>query len=228
MSDLVPAFRDSLLSPLADPAGDILELGIDAVFENEAFRAFPIVSAVVGLCKVGVNLHERNLLRQTAIFIKEVNDGTIDPEKLEQHRLELIQDPKKAEKELGRVLIILGRQVDDFQTRVLGSFYKAFLRGSVSWEKFCELTEANSRMFIADYAVLYKTNEPMGFLFPAKEEYQIDRLVSLGLLKSMAITRGDIDNLVSIQGETMKITSPKVPGVQATSFGKTFLQHMPR
>ena len=226
MGDLIPSFRDSVLAPLSEPASDFLEIGIDALLENEALKTIPFVNTVVGLCKVGVNLHERNLLRQTASFIAEVNDGTIDPEKLEQHRSELKQDPEKAERELGRVLIILGNQVDVFQSRVLGSFYKAFLQGSINWEKFCELSEANSRMFSADYAVLLRVNEPTGFLFPAKDAYQIDRLVSLGLLKSMSISRSEIDNLISSRNETMQITTPKFPGVQLTSFGKTFLQHM--
>lgn len=227
MSDLIPSFRDSVLVPLSEPAGDILEIGIDALLENEALKTLPFVNTVVGLCKVGVNLHERNLLRQTAAFITAVNNGTIDPEKLEQHRVALEEDPRRAEKELGRVLIILGNQVDVYQSRVLGSFYRAFLQGSISWDKFCELSEANSRMFSADYAVLLKIHEPMGFLSPAKDTYQIDRLVSLGLLKSTSVSRSEIENLISYQNETMQITTPKFPGVQLTSFGKTFLQHMP-
>lgn len=62
---------------------------------------------------------------------------------------------------------------------------------------------------------------------PAGDTYQIDRLVSLGLLKSTSVSRSEIENLISYQNETMQITTPKFPGVQLTSFGKTFLQHMP-
>ncbi len=227
MSNLVPAFRDSIFSPLGDPAGEILEVGIDMVFENDALKSIPIVNTVVGLCKVGVNLHERNLLRQTGIFINEVRDGTISSEKLEQHRAELERDPEKAEKELGRVLIILGRQVDDFQSKVLGSFYRAFVRGAISWEKFCELAEANSRMFSGDYMVLEEAY--YGDLKNNKRElYQIDRLTSLGLLENQQRTGVAEDDRLSFQGGTLTINNTSDKNVSLTSFGTTFCQLMPK
>ena len=227
MSNLVPAFRDSIFSPLGDSAGEFLEVGIDMVFENDALKSIPIVNTVVGLCKVGVNLHERNLLRQTAIFIKEVRDGTISSEKLEQHKAELERDPEKAEKELGRVLIILGRQVDDFQSKVLGSFYRAFVRGAISWEKFCELAEANSRMFSGDYLILEEAYH--GDLKNNKRElYQIDRLTSLGLLENQQRTGAAEDDRFSFQDQALILNNPTDKNVSLTSFGVTFCQLMPR
>ena len=227
MSNLVPAFRDSVFSPLGDPASEILEVGIDTVFENDALKSIPIVNTVVGLCKVGVNLHERNLLRQTAIFINEVRDGTISSEKLEQHRAELEHDPEKAEKELGRVLIILGRQIDDFQSKVLGSFYRAFVRGAILWEKFCELAEANSRMFSDDYLILEEAYH--GDLKNNKRElYQIDRLTSLGLLENQQRTGAAEDDRFSSQNQALIINNPTDKNVSLTSFGVTFCQLMPK
>ena len=154
MNDLFPSFRDSIFSPLSDPASELLETGIDMILESDALKGIPIVSTISAACKIGVNLHERNLLKQTFEFLRGFNADSIDVETLEAHRLELEADPEKQEKELSRVMIILGKQVDDLQSRVLGSFYSAFIKRSVSWNKFCELAEANSRMFSSDYSIL--------------------------------------------------------------------------
>ncbi len=100
MSNLIPSFRDSVLKPLSDPAIDYLDAGIDLILEADALKAVPIVGAVSAFCKIGVNLHERNLLKQTFEFIKGFNEGSIDKETVEAHRLELENDPSKQEKEL--------------------------------------------------------------------------------------------------------------------------------
>ena len=57
--------------------------------------------------------------------------GTLSRECIESHQIELIDNPRKAEKELGRVLIILDKHVENIQSQVLGSFYGAYTRGSI-------------------------------------------------------------------------------------------------
>jgi hypothetical protein len=228
MSELIPAFRDSVFSPLSGPASDFIEIGIDAIFDNDALKSIPFVSTVVGLCKVGVNIHERNLLRQTAIFIEEFNNGNIDIKRLEKYRKELEENPEKAEKELGRVLILLGKQIDEIQSKVLGSFYNAHVKGSVSWEKFCELTEANSRMFAGDYDILREASIESGLNINGRELYQIDRLISLGLLKNQQRLGSGLGSYVTVFDENLSLHDPMSKDVMLTSFGQTFCQLMPK
>ena len=227
MNYLLPSFRDSIFSPLSDPASELLETGIDMILESDALKEIPIVSTVSAVCKIGINLHERNLLKQTFEFLRGFNDGSIDAATLEAHRLELEADPEKQEKELSRVMIILGKQVDDLQSRILGSFYSAFIKGAVSWNKFCELADANSRMFSSDYSILAIAARENGINLADQELYQVDRLISLGLLSQSHRIGHAVFN---VEGGALGLLNSSKPGVKdviMTSFGLTFFQHMP-
>lgn len=227
MSNLIPSFKDSVLTPMSDPIADSLEAGIDSILESDILKAIPIVRTVSAVCKIGVNLHERNLLKQTLQFIKGFNERSLDKETIEEYRLELENNPKKQEKELGRVIIILGKQIDEQQSQVLGSFYNSFVRGAISWDKFCELSEANSRMFSSDYAILAKVAHEDGINLEDQKLYQIDRLISLGLL-SQTHRKGRA--IFTVSGESLGLLNSSDStdkDVVVTSFGETFFQHMP-
>lgn len=107
MSELVPALKDTLFSPTYEIVAEYAEIGIDALLDNEVLKGIPVVSTLSSICKIGYNLHERNLIKQTLAFITEFNSGSISQGKLNEHREKLEANPKEAEKELGRVLIIL-------------------------------------------------------------------------------------------------------------------------
>lgn len=220
MSKLVPALKDTLFSPTYEIVAEYAEIGIDALLDNEVLKGIPVVSTLSSICKIGYNLHERNLIKQTLAFITEFNSGSISQEKLNEHREKLEANPKEAEKELGRVLIILGNQVEQIQSQVLGSFYAAYVKGAISWGKFCELSEANRRMFMSDYAVLSEAAHDKGIDLKGRELYQVDRLISLGLLQN----QNRLGGAVWIDGMD---STGKEKDVIVTSFGKTFYQHMP-
>lgn len=227
MNDLISAFRDTALVPLADPTIDLAEIGFDSVLENDLIKAFPIVKYVAAFCKIGLSIHEKNLLKQTFEFIKGFRAGTIDETVVEKHRQELEANPRKQEQELSRVIVILGKQIDEIQSRVLGSFYKAFVTRGISWEKFCELAEANSRMFRSDYCILQEAQREDGFNLGNQEQYQIDRLISLGLLTQ---TRRNGRDIFDVHGQSMgrlNVSAYNEKDVVLTSFGKTFCQYMP-
>ena len=122
------ALKDTLFSPTYEIVAEYAEIGIDALLDNEVLKGIPVVSTLSSICKIGYNLHERNLIKQTLAFITEFNSGSISQGKLNEHREKLEANPKEAEKELGRVLIILGNQVEQIQSQVLGSFYAAYVR----------------------------------------------------------------------------------------------------
>ena len=208
MSELVPALKNTLFSSTHEVVSEYVELGIDALLESEVLKGIPVVNTIAAICKTGYNLRERNLIKQTLTFISEFNSGSIPQEKLDEHRKKLDADPKEAEKELSRVLIILGNQIDEIQSKVLGSFYASYVKGAISWEKFCELTEANRRMFVSDYALLFEA------------AIKVDRLISLGLLQNQNRLGGNV---------WMEITDnpDKQNDIIVTSLGMTFYHNAP-
>lgn len=118
------------------------------------------------------------------------------------------------------MLIILGNQIDEIQSKVLGSFYASYVKEAISWEKFCELTEANRRMFISDYALLFEAAIKGGLKIQGRELYQVDRLISLGLLQNQNRLGGNV---------WMEITDnpDKQNDIIVTSLGMTFYHNAP-
>lgn len=166
-----------------------------------------------------MNIHERNLLKQTLSFISGFNAKTIDDKKLSAYRKALDEDPKRAEAEFSRVVIILSHHIDEIQSNVFGNFYRSYVRGAVSWEKLCELSEANRRMFVADYELLRQTIEQPDGEISTKRMYQYDRLVSLGMIQRESVATG----ATTLGSSTFTVTPV---GITVTPFGKTFYQHM--
>ena len=220
MKELVPSFKETLFSPTYEIVSEYAEIGIDALLENEVLKGIPFISTISSFCKAGYNLHERNLIKQTIAFITEFNSGNVSQEKLEAHREKLQVNPKEGEKELGRVLIIFGNQVEQTQSKVLGSFYAAYIKEAISWEKFCELSEANRRMFISDYQILFQAAINDGIKIENRELYQVDRLISLGLLQNKNRQGG----VIWLNTEK---DSDKKKDIIVTSFGKTFYHNSP-
>lgn len=156
MSELVPALKDTLFSPTYEIVAEYAEIGIDALLDNEVLKGIPVVSTLSSICKIGYNLHERNLIKQTLAFITEFNSGSISQGKLNEHREKLEANPKEAEKELGRVLIILGNQVEQIQSQVLNEarFSNIFIEKRAS---SCPQSLEKSRLF--SYPLLMSEGE---------------------------------------------------------------------
>ena len=220
MDELVDSFRKSILKSVSEIGIDFAEIGIDSmmdsIIDNDILESIPVVQTLIGVCKVSYHIHERNLMKQTLCCIQGIHEGTISQEKLDSYLRKLNENPKKAEKELGRVLIILDRQIDGVQSKITGHFWRAYINQDISWEKFCELTEANGRMFVSDYPKLQEIYQQNNIVIDGSISYQIDRLVSLGLLQiknRTGITWGDRED-----GKIEK-------DVTITSFGEVFCKY---
>lgn len=100
MSELVPALKDTLFSSTYEIVSEYAEIGIDVLLDNEILKEIPVVGTLSSLCKVGYNLHERNLIKQTLAFITEFNSGNISQENWMNIERNLKPIPKKRKKSL--------------------------------------------------------------------------------------------------------------------------------
>lgn len=200
MNELIPAFETSLFeTPLTDVGIDFLELGIDSVLQDGLLREIPIVGTIVRMCRFAQNVHDRNLLRQTLVFINEFNSGNISAEKIEKHREKLKQNPKLMEEELGRVLILLSNNIDIIKSKFEAKFYAALTAEQIPWDEFCELCDITNRLFISDIANLKEAYTNNGVTEQMPISYKYDRLISVGLLidearLSGSLSMGDLDS----------------------------------
>lgn len=182
-NSIITEFNNSLVINTSDVIQDYMEIGIDSLFENELAKQVPIIKTLVGIAKVGKDLSERNFTKNLIIFLNELNSGTIDREKLIKHQEKLNNDAKLAEKELGRILIILNQVIDNEKSYFLSKLYKAYVNEIINWDLFCEYSEMLNRLFIQDLNVLRQVN--IGDLSATSghpEMFRIERLNSIGII----------------------------------------------
>lgn len=184
MNEIVPEFNDSLVIDSSDIVGDYLELGIDSILENDSLKEIPIIKTFISVGKITNSIKERNLIKNLAIFINELNSGIINKEKLSRHREELRKNPKKAEKELGRILIILEQTIDNIKSSILGKLYKSYINQEIDWDIFIEFSEITNRLFMFDINILkvmwsqaYNT-----YIEQKDDNFRIERMYSLGII----------------------------------------------
>lgn len=186
MADLVPAFKQSIFNEsLVDEMANIAEIGIDSILSEGLLRDLPFFNLVLGASRTIKNIQERNLLKNTAIFINEVNSHKIDGGKLQKYK-EKLSNEKFAEKELGRVLILLNQYIDNIKCRILGRLFIEYVNQEITWEKFCELSDTISRLFLDDIPFLLEiTNSPESHIeyHIYSIPYNIRRLESIGLVE---------------------------------------------
>lgn len=186
MNKIVPKFKDSLLLDTSNILQDYAEIGIDSFLDNDILKEIPIVKSVISVKRIVDNITDRNLLKNMVIFISELNTGNVDKRKMKKH-LKALENPKKAEKELGRFLIILNQTYDNEKSVLYGKIYKAFINQRISWNEVVEFSEIVSRIFVQDLNVLKdlymkKPFAVSNFTPEGLNMFRIDRLYSLGIV----------------------------------------------
>lgn len=197
MDKLIEDFKESLFENSEELVGDYTELGIDSFINDGVLKDIPIVKTIVSVLKIGKNVHDRNLLKQSLNFIKEFNNGNIDEEKLQNYKIEIEKNTKKCEKELERVLLLLNNFIDVQKSIILAKLFRAYINEQINWNEFCEFSEIINRLFIQDIQILKGIKDKnIDIMSNREDEFRIERLYSLGLigLSFNPVTYDDLKN----------------------------------
>lgn len=184
-SSIITTFRDTIFRDNSDIIMEYGEIALDAILnQNNPFTCFPIVNTIAALCKTGLNIKERNYLKQTYAFIKGFNSGNINQSKIDEYREKLVSDVTKAERELGRIVVILDSTIEQEQSEILGRFYKAYICGNYDWDMFRQLSSANQKLFFNDYDMLHFINNKIvcSENITPLQRSSIERLQAVGLV----------------------------------------------
>lgn len=195
MDKLTEDFKNSLIISSEDGIKDCIEFGIDDLLNEGTLKDFPIVSTIVSGLKFAKYIYDRNLLKQTLVFIDELNNGNVSRERLVAYKDTIENNPKKCEDELGRILIYLNSFIDKEKSIMLAKIFKAYIKQEIIWNEFCEFSEIISRLFIRDLQILNKIKDrEIDLMFSREDEFRAERLYSLGLIGTSfkALTFGDI------------------------------------
>ena len=186
MDELIPAFRQSIFNDsLADGVANIAEVGIDSIMSDGLLKDIPIVNLLLNASRTLKAIHERNLLKNTALFLDAVNSQKIDDKKIQAYKKKLSNE-KTAERELGRVIVLLNQYVDNIKAQMLGKLFCQYIDRDYSWDKFCELSDILNRLFLDDMPFLYSIFGSEGrqaIYHIYKIPYNIKRLESIGLVE---------------------------------------------
>lgn len=193
MDKLVDDFEKSLFNSSKDVISDYLEIGIDSLMNEWILKEIPIVNTIVGVLKIGKNVHDRNLLKQTLTFINEFNNNKISHDKLKQYKITIENNPKRCEEELGRILLLLNNFIDKEKSIMLAQIFKAYIEKIINWNEFCEYSEIINRLFIQDINLLNMIYDGRVTDTTNRGDlYRVERLNSLGIIgisfKSTRIT----------------------------------------
>lgn len=182
MDEIVTEFNKSLIINSTDAIQEYLEIGVDKLLENKIATELPVIKTIVGAGKIVKTISEKNLIKNLILFINELNCGSIDKEKLEKHRKKLNENHTKAEKELGRILIILDKTIDNQKSIFLGKVYKAYINQKIDWELFIEFSEIINRIFIQDFKVLKLLYLDTFDTENKNDMFKVERMISLGII----------------------------------------------
>ena len=193
MDKLVDDFEKSLFNSSKDVISDYLEIGIDSLMNEGILKEIPIVNTIVGVLKIGKNVHDRNLLKQTLTFINEFNNNKISHDKLKQYKITIENNHKRCEEELGRILLLLNNFIDKEKSIMLAKIFKAYIEKIINWNEFCEYSEIINRLFIQDINLLNMIYDGRVTDTTNRGDlYRVERLNSLGIIgisfKSTRIT----------------------------------------
>ena len=183
MEKLTEDFSKSLFCNITDITEDYAEIGIDIFIENDLIKEIPIIKTLVNIFKIGKNICDKNLLKQTLIFMQELKKNNIEEEKLKKYKDEIENDRKKREEELERVLWLLNSFIDKEKSIMLSRFFKEYVRQTITWDEFCEYSEIINRLFIQDIKILRKIYlKEFSDTTNRNDIYRVERLNSLGII----------------------------------------------
>lgn len=192
-NELTADFEASMFLPAFKEASiDLFELGIDSFLENDLLKEVPIVRTVLGLGTTAKNIHERHLICNTAAFLHELSNAEIPTEKAKRYRKKLRDDPALREKELGRVLILLDRNIDSIKSVLDAKFFAAYINEQIGWDEFCELSDITDRLFVADLSTMQEAHLNGGVAIQMPLSYRHERLISTGLLTNRVSLSGSV------------------------------------
>ena len=223
-SSLINDFEYSVFdNSLSDVGIDYAELSIDSFVTNEIIKEIPILKSIIAICKIGYNIHERNLYNQTLVFLDEFNSNK-NSEKVNSHREKLKNNPQMLQDELGRILIILNRNIDIKKSKILAKLYAAYIDMDYDWETFCELSDITDKVFITDINYLKEVYMNNGIKDADKITHNHDRLISIGLLTNSQRAGGITYQTINDENlsENQGLNNDKQLLIEITHIGRKF------
>ena len=177
-TNLVKSFGRSIVSKSVDPALNIEETSVDALFEDSLLvEKIPVIKDIFAPGKT-VSVSDKFFCKRLVAFIQEFNNGNISQYRMDKH-IDKLKEDKRLDSEYEQVIILIEKLSQTLQAKYLARFYQSYWNGDYDFDTFREIAEANQKMFTCDYEVLQSI---AGDASATGKDSSMSRLVSLGLI----------------------------------------------
>lgn len=214
--NLVEAFSNSIKPEIISTAMDLGEVALDSLLDSGIVKDIPLLNTVISVFKIGRSVKEAFYIKKLALFINNFNNKTLETNKIEKYKKAFSDNPKKFEKEIERLLILIDRFIDCEKSAHFAKLYIAYLDEKIDWKDFVKYSQVIDQLFNEDLEVLFLEGV---LLCKRKDSDEILRLEALGLLV-------EVNNApkfeVNDTGHLMMETSHNADEVEyeITTFGK--------
>ena len=136
----------------------------------------------------------------------------------------LKNNSKMLQDELGRILIILNRNIDIKKSKILAKLYTAYLDIEYDWGIFCELSDITDKLFLSDINCLEEVYNNDGVKEGDKITHNHDRLISIGLLANDQRGGGLSYNVIKVGNLSgnREVNEEKQTLIKITNIGRIF------
>ena len=222
MLALPSAMQESITEETSDILSNIAEIGLDSIMNDGLLKEVPLLSTAVSLFKIGNSLRERHYIKKLASFILALNNGIADDRARKYYRQKVTDDPKRRNKELEYILILIDRYLHANKPSLLAKLYLSYLNGFISWNDFTKYAEVVDRFLPGDCETLLSANT-----YKTERDINTDsiqRLIALGL-----VIEGFRTMAVQEENGTVHIDPPELReknerNYTRTEFGNTLVR----
>lgn len=171
---------NTVLDNLSDALSELSEIELDSLLNNEIVKEIPIISTAVHICRAVNGIRERAYIKKLARFIQAVNNGMTSKKQIEYFQSKVTGNKKNRDKEIGYLLIIIDRFLDEHKPEMLAKLYLAYIDERITWDELTIMSEIIDRFLPGDYDLL-KSNHDISIINDKGTENAL-RLISSGLL----------------------------------------------
>lgn len=178
---LSSAFCETIKGETIQMAGNVLEIGLDELMDNEVLKSIPFVSIVISAYRIGATIREREHLKKLAVFLQEIEEGCASEDKRNEYAKKFSKDAGFRSRELEYVIVLLDRYINYNKPRWLARLYLAYLDGRVNWDEFLQYAEIVDQLLPGDETFLRFDRVPQRIRTGSYEGY-VNRFRAMGLL----------------------------------------------
>lgn len=174
-----------ILSDFAEnTAIDIIESGIDQLFDDGLLKDIPIVGSVYNLVKSITKIIGVFKTKHILVFASAVNNGKVSKEVIRKHFEELEKNSKKKEHEIEVIIESLMRHDKYIKDQILANCYLMYCSPDTqyTWEDFEMLRQITEDLYVYDLLALKDIYNKKEYRDNNYDALAMRRLCNLGLV----------------------------------------------